>query len=113
MHAGQHQMDDVLSHVVLTVGDVNLGAKHFVGAIGLWLGTGTHGRQVGTRLRLGQVHRACPFARDQFLKVSGFELVRACCQQGLNRTIGQHRAQGKTHVGRVEHFAAGSTNRFG
>jgi hypothetical protein len=28
-HAGQHQMADVLRHVVLIVGDVNLGAEHF------------------------------------------------------------------------------------
>ena len=39
LHAGQHEMDDVFRHIVFTVGDVNLGAKHFVGAIGLWLGT--------------------------------------------------------------------------
>ena len=33
----QHQMDDVVGHVVLAVGDVNLGTKHLVSAIGLGL----------------------------------------------------------------------------
>ena len=34
-HAGQHEMNDVFSHVVLTIGDVDLGAKHLVSAVGL------------------------------------------------------------------------------
>ena len=41
---GQHQVHDVLGHVVLTVGDVDLGAEHLVGAVRLWLGAAAHGR---------------------------------------------------------------------
>ena len=35
---GQHQMDDVLRHVVLAVGDENLGAEHLVAAVFLRFG---------------------------------------------------------------------------
>ena len=42
----QHQMDDVVGHVVFTVSDVNLGAKHLVSAIGLRLGAGAHHGQI-------------------------------------------------------------------
>ena len=38
LHTGQHEVDDVFRHIVFTVSDVNLGAKHFVSAI--WLGFG-------------------------------------------------------------------------
>ena len=45
-HAGQHQVHDVLGHVVLTIGDVNLGAEDFERAIGLGFGACAHGSQV-------------------------------------------------------------------
>ena len=109
----QHQMDDVLGHIVLTPGDVDLGAEHLVAAIRLRLGPGTHRCQVRAGLRLGQVHGAGPLATDQFFEVSGLELIRAGGQQGLDRAVGQQRAQGKTHVGRVLHFAARSAYGFG
>ena len=41
---GQHQVHDVLGHVVLTVGDVDLGAEHLVGAVRLRLCSAAHGR---------------------------------------------------------------------
>jgi hypothetical protein len=81
LHTGQHQMDDVLGHVVLTVGDEDLGAENFVGAVGLWLGAGAHGCQVGAGLGLGQVHGAGPLAAHQLFQVGGFQLVGACGQQ--------------------------------
>jgi hypothetical protein len=40
-------VDDVFGHVVLAVGDEDLGAEDFVGAIALRLGAGAHGGQVG------------------------------------------------------------------
>ena len=106
-------MHDVVGHVVLAKGDVNLGAKHFVGAIRLRLGAGPHHRQIRTGLRLGQVHRAGPFTAHQFFKVSGFEFIRARRQQCFDGTIGQQWAQGKTHVGRIQHLNASRANRFG
>ena len=79
-HAGQHQMDDVVGHVVLTPGDVNLGAKHLVAAVRLRLGPGAHRRQIAAGLGFGQVHGAGPFAADQLVQVSGLEFIRAGSQ---------------------------------
>jgi hypothetical protein len=98
-HAGQHQMDDVLGHVVLTIGDEDLGAEDLVRAVGLRLGTGAHGGQVAAGLRLGQVHGAGPLAADQLFQVDGLELVAAGGQQRLDGAVGQQRAQRKAHVG--------------
>ena len=66
--ARQHEMDDVLGHVVLAIGDENLGAEELVGSIGLRLGPGLERAKVGARLRLGQVHRAGPFAGDELAR---------------------------------------------
>ena len=62
-HAREHEVDDVLGHVVLAVGDEDLGAEELVAAVGLRLGARAHQRQVAAGLRLGQVHRAGPLAR--------------------------------------------------
>ena len=113
LHPGQHQMDDVLSHVVLTVGDVDLSAEDFVSAIGHGLGAGAHRRQVGAGLRLGQVHGAAPLAGDQLIQVLGLHGVGASRQQRLNRTVGEHGAQGKAHIGRIEHLATGRADQLG
>ena len=37
-HTCEHQVHDVLGHVVFTIGDVDFGTEHFVSAIGLRLG---------------------------------------------------------------------------
>jgi hypothetical protein len=63
--ARQHEVDDVLGHVVFAVGDEDLGAEDLIGAVALRLGAGAHGGQVGAGLRFGQVHGAGPFAGDQ------------------------------------------------
>ena len=60
LHTRQHQVHDVLGHVVFTIGDENFGAKNFVSAIGQRLGTSAHRCQIRTRLWLGQIHGAGP-----------------------------------------------------
>ena len=109
---GQHQMDDVVGHVVLAVGDVNLGTEHLVSAIGLGLGTRAHHGQIRTRLGFSEVHGAGPLAADQFVKVSGFEFIAARCQQGFDSAVRQQGAQRKTHVGGIEHFNASRAYGF-
>ncbi|EWS63487.1 hypothetical protein Y695_03282 [Hydrogenophaga sp. T4] len=112
-HAGEHEVHDVLGHVVLTVGDEDLGAKDLVGAVGLRLGAAAHGGQIGAGLRLGQVHGAGPFAAHQLLQIDGFELVAARGDQRLDGAIGQQRAEREAHVGAVEDFTAGRTDGLG
>ena len=71
-HARQHQVDDILGHVVLAPGDENFGTEHFVAAVSLRLCAGAHRCQIAASLRLGQVHGACPFAADQVFQVNSF-----------------------------------------
>ena len=111
--ACQHEVHEVFRHVVLAVGDEDLGAEHFVGAIGLALGAAADQRQIAAGLRLGQVHRACPLAGDEFFQIGALELFAARNQQRLDGAVGQHRAQGKAHVGRVQDFGARGGDGFG
>jgi len=110
--AGQHQMNDVLGHVVLTPGDEYLGTGDFVAAIGLGFCFGAHRGQIAAGLRLGQVHGAGPLAADEFFEVDGVEFRASSGQQGFNGAVGQQRAQGKAHIGRVLHLAYHRTNDF-
>jgi hypothetical protein len=76
-HAREHQVDDVVRHVVLAVGDEDLGAEDLVAAVGLRLGAGAHQRQVAAGLRLGEVHRAGPLAGDELGQVELLLLLGA------------------------------------
>ncbi len=112
-HPRQHQVHDVLGHVVLAVGDEDLGAEDPVAAIRLRLGAGAHCRQVAAGLRLGQVHRAGPPAGNHVRDVGLLLLGRAGGEQGLDRAVGQQRAQREAHVGAVEHLDAGRADGLG
>ena len=59
--ARQHHMDDIVGDVVIAPRDEYLLTEQPVMTV-LSLGPGAHLRQVRTGLRLGQVHRAGPFA---------------------------------------------------
>ena len=112
-HPGKNQVHDVLRHVVLAIGDENLGAKHLVVAVTLRLGSRTHGGQVGTGLWLGQVHGAGPFAADELGGELALQFVAAGHQQRFNGAVGQHGAQGKREAGGVQHFGAGCGHQLG
>ena len=73
--AREHQVDDVLGHVVLAVGDEDLLCRRSCSAVALRLGARAHQREVGAGLRLGQVHRAGPLARDHLRQVRRLQLV--------------------------------------
>ena len=102
--AGEHEVDDVVGEVVLAVGDEDLLAEDLVGAVTLRLGLGAHRGEVGTGVRLGEVHRAGPLAGDHLGQVEVLLLVGAAQHQGLDGAAGQHRAQREGHVGRLPHF---------
>jgi hypothetical protein len=69
-------MDDVLRHVVIAIGDEDLLPEDLVAAVGLRLGTGAHGGQVGAGIRLGEVHRPGPHAADHLFEIVLLELRR-------------------------------------
>ena len=104
--ACQHEMDDVLRHVVLAVGDEDLRAEDPVATVAERLGPRAHEREVGAGLRLGEVHRAGPLAGDHLRDEALLLLGRTGREQGLDRAVGQQRAERETEVGAVNHLDA-------
>ena len=111
-HPRQHEMDDVAGHVVLAVGDVDLGAEDPVAAVAQRLRPRAHQRQVAAGLGLGQVHGAGPFARDHLRDETLPLLRRAGGQQCLDRAVGQQRAQREAQIGAVDHLDACRADRL-
>ncbi|MCY1218066.1 hypothetical protein D9M72_300000 [compost metagenome] len=109
----QHQVDNVVRHVMLAVGNEDLGAEHLVAAVSLRLGAGAQQRQVGAGLRLGQIHGAGPLAGDQARQEALLQFVRASGEQRFDRAVGKHGAQRERQVGRVHHFHARRADQLG
>ncbi len=109
----QHQMDDVLGHVVIAIGDEDLLAEYLVAAIGLWLGAATDGGQVRSGLRLRQIHRAGPGARHHLGQKERLLLGCAGQFQRLDRTMGQQGTQRKRVIGRFPHLRHGGRHQSG
>ncbi len=102
--AGQHQVHDVVGHVVLTGADEDLIAGDLVAAIGLGLGLGAQQTQVGAAMGLGQAHGASPLAAGELGQVELFLLVRAIHMERLIGAVRQAGVHGPGLVGAVEHF---------
>ena len=109
----QHEVDDVLGHVVLTVGDEDLGAENLVGAVALRHGARAHGGEVGTGLRLRQVHRAGPLAGDQGLDEARLLLGGTGRQQRFDGAVRQQADEGERDVRAVEHLDARRGDELG
>ncbi|MDT4847825.1 hypothetical protein FQZ97_818980 [compost metagenome] len=102
--AGQHQVDDVVGHVVLTGADEDLVAGDLVAAVGQRFGLGAHQAQVGAAVRFGQAHGAGPLAAGHLGQVGVFLRVGAV---GVQRGVGAVReagVHGPGLVGRVHHL---------
>jgi hypothetical protein len=110
--AGQHDVDDVVGHVVFTGRDEDLGAGDFVGTVGLRFGLGTQHAQVGAAVRFGQAHGAGPFAGDQFGQIGFLLLWRAVLGDGVHRAVRQAWVHAPRPVGFANHFAYRQTQRF-
>ena len=78
---GEDEVDDVVGQVVLARRDEDLGAGDRVAAVVLRLGLGLDQAEVGAAMRLGQVHRPGPAARDHVGQIFGLLLVRALDQR--------------------------------
>ena len=104
---GQHEMDDIVGQVVLAGRDEDLGAGDRIGAVRLRLRLGADQAEVGAALRLGQVHRAAPFARHHLGDVHLLLLGAALGDQRGDRAMGQAGVHGKGHVRRDHIFLEG------
>ena len=96
-------MDDVLRHVVIAIGDEDLLAGYQI-AFAVGHRPAAQRADVGTRLGLGQIHRAGPLAGDQLRQVC-LALGRAAMGgDGLHRTLCQQRAKREGEIGRAPHL---------
>ena len=103
----QHKMHDIVGHIVLAIGDEDLGPADAVGAVRSALRACAQQADVGTGLRLGQVHGAGPLAGDQFGEVDILELVTAVRIERLDRAQREQRAQPERHVRCAPDLGAG------
>ncbi len=76
--AGQHEMHDVIGHVVVAIGDEDFCALDAIGAVICAFGAAAQRADVGAGLRLGELHGAGPFARHQLFEIDFFQLVLPC-----------------------------------
>ncbi len=108
--AGQHQVDDVLGHVVFAEADVDLGAGDQVGAVALRFGLRGAQTDVGAGLRLGEVHGSGPLAGHELAEIGLLLFLgapRLECLDGAggeSGTHGQGAVRGRLELeGRREH----------
>src|SRR5690606_30676227 len=101
---GQHQVDDVLRHVVLTPGNEDLSTCDVVRTIGIRFRFGADNAQVSTGVRLGQIHGTGPDAGVHVRQIFFFQFLRTVVVQRQTGTGGQHRRQAEGHIGALHHF---------
>ncbi len=109
----QHQVNDVVRHVVIASRDENLLAGNLIGTVALRFGLGAHQAQIRAAMRLGQVHGAGPFAGHHLGQVFGLLRVGA---MGMDRgvgAVGQALIHGEGLVRRREHLSDGRSDQIG
>ena len=107
----QHEMHDVVGHVVVAIGDEDFGALDAIAAVAFALGAGAQRADVRAGLRLGELHGAGPFARHEFLEIDFFQLLAAMGVEGLDRGERQQRTEAEGDVRRAPDFGAGGVDR--
>ena len=110
---GQHQVDDVVHHVVLTAGDEDLGAGDVVGAVVVGHRLGAHDAQVGAAVRLSEAHGAAPLATVELGQVGLLELFGGVRVQAQGGAVGERRVQRERGVGAVHHLLEQHRQGFG
>lgn len=102
---GEHEVDDVLGHVVIAGRDEDLLAGDEIGAILLRLGPGAHHAEIRARMGLGQVHGAGPVAADHLRQPGALLLLGAMGMDRRIGAVGQALIHVEGHVGRDEDLA--------
>jgi hypothetical protein len=98
-------MHDVRRQIVLAGGYEYLGAGDLVAAVRLRRRARAHQAEIGAALRLGEIHRAGPFAADQPGQVQRLLFRRRMGEQRRNRALGQAGIHREGHVGGADEFA--------
>ncbi len=97
-------MHDVVRQVVLAEGDEDLRAEDAIGAVVPTLGPRAQRREVRAGLRLGEVHRAHPFAGHELVEIGRAERVRPVRLERVDRTERQGRPDAEGHRRAVPHL---------
>src|SRR5690606_26871366 len=111
--AGQHDVDDVVHHVVFAGRNEDFGTGNGIGTVGVRLGLGPQDAQVGTAVRFGQTHGAGPFTADQTGQEGVFLFLGAVLLQGLDGAVAQTGVHAPGPVGSAHHFAHHDAERVG
>ncbi len=69
--------------------------------------------QIGSGMRLRQVHSPGPDTRIHIREVLFFQFLAAMCIQCKTGAGSQHRSQSKRHIGALHHFGRGAQSRRG
>ena len=109
----QHEMDDVVRHVVVAVGDEDLLAEQAIAPVAVALRPGPDRIEVGARLRLGEVHRPGPSAADHRGEIAVEQLARAGRLERVDRALGQERTEREGHRRAVPDLGAGDVDEVG
>ena len=108
--ARQHEMDDVVGHVVFAVGDEYLLAEDSIAPVRPAFGARLHRAEVRAGLRLGQVHRAGPFSGDQLAEIDAAQVIAAVGGKRADRAFAEQRTERKAHRRAVPQFGAGGVD---
>ena len=99
----QHEMDDVVRHVVVAVGDEYLLTAYDM-VVALRNGAAADQREVGSRLRLGEVHRTRPGTIDQVRQVGGLQVIAGMGLDCPRRPVREFRTVRPGKVRRLPQF---------
>ena len=95
----QHQVHDVVGHVVLAVGDEDLLAEDSPGAIGRRHSLGGERADIAPGLWFGEVHGAAPLAGHHSFQVDLALAFAAVVQHSVDGALRQEWTQREPHVG--------------
>ncbi|MBA7475862.1 hypothetical protein ES707_11236 [subsurface metagenome] len=109
--ACEHEMHDVVGHVVFAIGDEDLRALEAIAAVIGALGAGAQRADIGAGAGLGELHGAGPFARHEFREIDVLQFVGAMRIERLDAAVRQQRAEAEGHVRRAPDFRAGGVDR--
>ncbi len=109
----QHKMDDVLGHIVVAPGDEDLLARDSIKSFAVGFRARAQCGEVRAGLRLGQVHRARPFAGYKFRQIKSFLPFGSVRAKRFDRALREHGAKPERHVGAVHHFKHGDFEDLG
>src|SRR5262249_37472294 len=113
LDAGEHEMNDIFSEVVLTRGYENLGPGDFVAAVRLRYGAGAGEAEIRAALRLGEGHRAGPFAADELGQIQRLLFGRAMDDESRCRALRQPGIHGEGYVRRYQKLPDGLREHAG